>query len=134
MQKFSGSANGQLLRDDDDSRRFLRGDEIPEVFGHGLAVMRDEDTPFTSRQSKHVRVVNMVSAESERGLKIYARVETFGGDNDALVKVIIGLKAQLHERSAGAFRRMASRRRCASGYSPRTRSRNVAYSSSACCR
>ncbi len=111
MQEFGGPAYGHLLRDDDDARRSLCGDELPEMAGHGFAVMRDEDAPFTSHQSEHVRIVNVVQAESRRGLKIYDWVETFGGDNDALVEVVVGLKAQLHGRSAGAFWMMASRRR-----------------------
>lgn len=90
------------LRDDEDPRALLaRVDVVAEVTWHGAAVMRDENALLSGGNLQHFRVTQAGETAVRGGGEIHGALTAADRQNDVVIEVSVGLKADQGRGSLG---------------------------------
>src|SRR4051812_28929939 len=81
------------LRNDEDAGALVaRVEAIPEVTGHGTAVMRDEDAVLPGGYLEHSRVSHSGDSPFRCRRKVDGALTAADGQDDIVIKVSVGLE------------------------------------------
>lgn len=85
-----------MLRNDDDARAFLVTNELREMAGHCLLVVRYQDSSFRGRNGQHIEIRAAREVRRVRSLKVDRRLAAQKRKYDDEIKVRVRLEPYWH--------------------------------------
>ena len=90
---FDGDCDGQMLRNQEDSRTGRRLDERGEMARHGPGVVRHENSVFCCRKSQYVGIFHPREIGFVRSAKIDGGLSAKNPQDDGLIEIRVRLEA-----------------------------------------